>query len=212
MTEVLTPVGAAKASPKKSSASSKTKTVRSKPNHPKTSEMVTAAISTLNDRSGSSYQAIKKYIVGTYAIDLDRLTPFIKKYLKSAVEQGDIIQTKGKGASGSFKLGAKLKAKPKKTTPSKVKKVEEKPVVKKSKATKTTSAEKKKTAAVAAKKSPVKKVSSTKVKIAVPKKTVAKTSAVKSPTKKTAKAPTSKPKAPKPKKITAKKTVKTAAK
>lgn len=211
MTEVITPVGAAKASPKKSSASSKTKIVKSKPSHPKTSEMVTAAILTLNDRSGSSYQAIKKYIVGTYVVDLDRLTPFIKKYLKSAVEQGDIIQTKGKGASGSFKLGAKLK--PKKTPPVKVKIVDEEVVAKKIKATKTTSAKKKKTAAsVAAKKSPVKKVSASKVKIAVPKKTVAKTSAAKTPSKKTAKVPTSKPKAPKPKKITSKKTVKTAAK
>ncbi|XP_039151072.1 uncharacterized protein LOC120285010 [Drosophila simulans] len=37
------------------------------------------------------------------------LAPFIKKYLKSAVVNGKLIQTKGKGASGSFKLSASAK-------------------------------------------------------------------------------------------------------
>jgi histone H1/5 len=32
------------------------------------------------------------------------LSPFIKKYLKNAVASGELLQTKGKGASGSFKL------------------------------------------------------------------------------------------------------------
>ncbi|CAH1384747.1 unnamed protein product, partial [Tenebrio molitor] len=32
--------------------------------------------------------------------------PFIKKYLKGAVASGSLVQTKGKGASGSFKLAS----------------------------------------------------------------------------------------------------------
>ncbi|GBP07979.1 Histone H1 [Eumeta japonica] len=55
---------------------------KAKPTHPKTSEMVNNAIRELKERSGSSLQAIKKYIAAQY-------------------------KTKGKGASGSFKLESK---------------------------------------------------------------------------------------------------------
>ncbi|GBO09466.1 hypothetical protein AVEN_128883-1 [Araneus ventricosus] len=47
----------------------------------------------------------QKYI-REYKVDIDRLTPFIRKYLKSAVAAGTLVQTKGKGANGSFKLSA----------------------------------------------------------------------------------------------------------
>lgn len=72
--------------------------------HPKTSEMVNVAIGTLKDRKGSSLQAIKKYIAGHYVVDVQRLSPFIRKYLKSAVEKNIIVQTAGNGAAGRFKL------------------------------------------------------------------------------------------------------------
>lgn len=77
---------------------------KAKPTHPKTSEMVNNAIKEMKERSGSSLQAIKKYIAAQYKVDAEKLAPFIRKYLKSAVESGALIQTKGKGASGSFKL------------------------------------------------------------------------------------------------------------
>ncbi|XP_013139166.1 PREDICTED: histone H1B-like, partial [Papilio polytes] len=83
---------------------------KAKPTHPKTSEMVTSAIKELKERSGSSLQAIKKYIAAQYKVDAEKLAPFIRKYLKSAVESGALIQTKGKGASGSFKLESKSAA------------------------------------------------------------------------------------------------------
>ena len=51
-------------------------------------------------------QAIKKYIAANYKVDSEKLSPFIKKYLKAAVISGELVQTKGKGASGSFKLAA----------------------------------------------------------------------------------------------------------
>jgi hypothetical protein len=73
--------------------------------------MVGNAIRSLKERGGSSLQAIKKYIAANYKVDSEKLSPFIKKYLKSAVASGELVQTKGKGASGSFRLAA---AKPEK--------------------------------------------------------------------------------------------------
>lgn len=105
------------------------------PTHPTTSVMVTTAIKTLKERGGSSLQAIKKYIAANYKVDVDRLAPFIKKFLRSAVTSGALIQTKGQGANGSFKLSAAKKAekpvkKAKKPAAKKVKKAA-KPAAKK---------------------------------------------------------------------------------
>ena len=84
----------------------KVKNPRSKPSHPPTSDMVNNAIKGLKERGGSSLQAIKKYVAANYKVGAERVAPFIKKYLKSAVASGVLVQTKGKGASGSFKLAA----------------------------------------------------------------------------------------------------------
>lgn len=111
----LSAPAAANVSPKvkksKAVVSGGVKKPKTKPNHPPTSEMVNNAIQNLKERSGSSLQAIKKYISANYKIDADKLSPFIKKYLKSAVTGGQLVQTKGKGASGSFKLSKPPKAK-----------------------------------------------------------------------------------------------------
>ncbi|XP_058791626.1 histone H1B-like [Phymastichus coffea] len=92
---------ARKAAPRAATASKP----RAKLSHPRTAEMVDAAIAALKEKGGSSLQAIKKYISGTYAVDAEKLSPFIKKYLKSGVVANKLVQTKGKGASGSFRLG-----------------------------------------------------------------------------------------------------------
>lgn len=134
-TAAVIPSGAAVASAKKAAAkSAAAKKPRVKTNHPRTAEMVDAAIVALKEKGGSSLQAIKKYISATYVIDAEKLSPFIKKYLKSGVVAKKLVQTKGKGASGSFRLGGgdgavvvkrtvakktgvkKTSAKPKKTT------------------------------------------------------------------------------------------------
>jgi len=60
----------------------------------------------LNEPNGSSLRAIKKYIAANYAVDTEQLSPFIKDYLKTAVAARELVQTTGKGASGSFKLAA----------------------------------------------------------------------------------------------------------
>ncbi|XP_070553141.1 histone H1-like [Ptychodera flava] len=103
------PAAPAPKSPKKA------KKPRAPAGHPKTMEMIVAAIGNLKERNGSSLQAIKKYVAGNYKVDIEKITPFIRRALKAGVTKGDLVQTKGKGASGSFKLNPKAKAeKPKK--------------------------------------------------------------------------------------------------
>ncbi|XP_037708081.1 histone H1-like [Drosophila subpulchrella] len=110
------------------SAAPKVKRAAAPPSHPPTQQMVDASIKNLKERGGSSLLAIKKYITATYKCDAQKLAPFIKKYLKSAVVNGKLIQTKGKGASGSFKLSASAKKDPKPKPASAEKKVKSKKV------------------------------------------------------------------------------------
>lgn len=101
----------------------KAKKSSSKRSHPPTSVLVNGAIRALKERRGSSLQAIKKYIAANNKVDADKLAPFIKKYLKNAVAGGKLVQTKGNGASGSFKLAALAETpKPKKANKSDAKK------------------------------------------------------------------------------------------
>ena len=57
-----------------SSALTKTKS-RSGRAHPSVASMVTTAIDTLDERNGTSLQAIKKFIFTNYKVDLVRLNP-----------------------------------------------------------------------------------------------------------------------------------------
>ena len=181
----------AAAAPAKKAAPKKPKVA---PAHPPVAEMVTAAITALKDRKGSSLAAIKKYVAGNYKVDMDRIAPFIRRFLKAAVEKGALKQTKGTGAAGSFKLGEQPKPPKKEKVAKKPKAVAKKPKTPK-KAAKKPAAKKavKKTPKKAAKKP---KAASAK-KAAKPKKTVAKkpkAAAKKSPKK----AAAAKPKAKKP--------------
>ena len=116
----------------------KAKKPAKKADHPSTAAMVVAAITALKDRKGSSLAAIKKYIAANYKVDVAKLAPFVRRFLKKAVADGKLAQVKGTGASGSFKL-AKVekpkkvkKPKAKKPAAKKVKKVK-KPAAKKAK-------------------------------------------------------------------------------
>jgi hypothetical protein len=170
---------------KKSSA----KKPRVKPVHPRTSEMVANAISSLKERGGSSLQAIKKYIAANYKVDSEKLSPFIKKYLKSAVASGELVQTKGKGASGSFKLAAAKSEKPVASVA---------PPRGRGRGGASTGPKEKKPRAVKGKAKSPKKVA---VKKTSDKKRASPAKPKKSPSKakKAAKVPTKKPKAPRPK-------------
>lgn len=175
----------------------KVKNPKSKPSHPPTSEMVVGAIKGLKERGGSSLQAIKKYVAANYKVEADKVAPFIKKYLKTAVASGSLVQTKGKGASGSFKLASAQIGEKKKSSPGKGKKSgsNDKPkttTVKKSPAAGKLKKEKKSASVSKAKKESAS---------AAAKKKLAAASKSKSPSKakKSKPGPTKKPKAPIPK-------------
>jgi len=81
---------------------------------PPMSEMIPAAIRKLRDnsRKGSSLAAIKGIIAEEWGVDIKAQAPRIKKVILGAVERKEIIQTKGKGASGRFTVpGLKIKKK-----------------------------------------------------------------------------------------------------
>ena len=158
------------ATPKKAAA----KAVK-KPEHPPVASMVNAAITNLKDRKGSSLAAIKKYIAANYKVDVAKLAPFIRRFLKKAVADGKLNQVKGSGASGSFKL-VKVVAEKKAKKPAAAKKTPKKAAAPK-KAKKAATPKKAKKAATPKKEKKAKKPAAAK-----PKKPKAK-KAVKSPKK-----------------------------
>ena len=85
-----------------------------KAEHPPVATMVMDAVTALKDRKGSSLAAIKKHIAANNKVDVARIAPFIRKFLKKAVADGKLVQPKGTGAAGSFKLGKVKEEKPKK--------------------------------------------------------------------------------------------------
>lgn len=154
--------------------------------HPKYIDMVKAAIVALKERNGSSRQAIEKYIKANYKVG-DGVGTHLKLALKRGVEAKVLVQVKGTGASGSFKVNKELKeAKPKK--PAK-KPAAKKPAAKKPAAKKPAA---KKPAAKAAAKNPAakkvtKKPAAKKATKPAAKKPAAKKPAAKKVTKKPAK-------------------------
>uniref|UniRef100_UPI0037E7AAE6 histone H1-like isoform X2 n=1 Tax=Semicossyphus pulcher TaxID=241346 RepID=UPI0037E7AAE6 len=157
---------------------------------PSVNELIVKAVSASKERSGVSAAAVKKALsAGGY--DVEKNKARVKTAIKSLVTKGVLVQTKGTGASGSFKMSKKTEVKAKKP----VKKGA--PKAKKPAAKKPAADKKPKTAAAkkpaAAKKSPKK----------VKKPAVAK-KAAKSP-KKAAKSPKKKAAKPKAKKAAPKK-------
>ena len=80
--------------------------------HPTYAQMISAAILTLKDRTGSSRQAIAKYVCANYKVDADKAAVHLRRALKKGVEEGVFKKAKesGKGA-GSYKLVEKAKKK-----------------------------------------------------------------------------------------------------
>merc|ERR1711915_809766 len=99
--------------------------------HPKYIDMIVSAIESLKERTGSSRQAILKYICANYKVDPNKAVVHVRMALKRGVEAGTIKTAKesGKGA-GSFKLGEKA-VKPKKPVSKKL--IDKKPAPKKAK-------------------------------------------------------------------------------
>merc|ERR1712087_673611 len=128
--------------------------------HPKYSVMIAAAIAALKDRTGSSRQAILKYICANYKVDAAKAGQHLRMALKAGIKKGTLKMAKesGKGA-GCFKLvkvekPKKVKAvKPKKPAAKKAKK----PAAKKPAAAKPKAAAKKPAAKKPAAKKPAAK-------------------------------------------------------
>ena len=93
-------------SPKKTVAKKPAAKPKAPAEHPKYNEMISAAIAALKERNGSSRQAIAKYIKAHYKVG-ENFDVHVKMALKRGVTNGSLIQTKGSGASGSFKLAKK---------------------------------------------------------------------------------------------------------
>ncbi|CAM4464856.1 histone H1-like [Lepidochelys kempii] len=180
--------------PKKAAGGSKAR----KPPGPSVTELITKAVSASKERKGLSLAALKK-VLAAGGYDVEKNNSRIKVGLKSLVSKGVLVQTKGTGASGSFKLNKKpgeIKEKAPKKKPA------AKP--KKAAAKKPASAAKKPKKAAVAKKSPkkVKKPAGSAVKKAVKSPKKVKAAKPKKTTKSPAKAV--KPKAAKPKPTKAK--------
>ena len=128
-------------------------------NHPTYAEMISAAILSLKDRTGSSRQAIAKYVCANYQVDADKAAFHLRRALKKGLEDGvfKTARQSGKGA-GSFRLVEKKKKKPavKKAKPS-----SKKSAVDAAKKAKSSAKKKPAVKAVAAKKSKAGKKSGT---------------------------------------------------
>ncbi|KAG6459126.1 histone H1 [Manduca sexta] len=99
---------------KKKTPKSPTEEVLADNNKKTTKVMIHEALKELKSRKGVSTYAIKKFIIEKYKLNAEKINYLVNKQLKSGVEDGSILQTKGVGATGSFKL-APVKDKPKKT-------------------------------------------------------------------------------------------------
>lgn len=107
MSAVAAPAPAKKAAPKKAKAPAA---------HPKYSEMISQAVTSLKERGGSSRQAILKYIMANFKVgdNVNSINSHLKMALRAGVKNNSLKQSKGTGASGSFKVGeVKKAAKPK---------------------------------------------------------------------------------------------------
>ncbi|XP_059966471.1 histone H1.4-like [Mesoplodon densirostris] len=109
------PVTSAEKTPVKEKARKSAGAVKRKTSRPPVSELITKAVAASKECSGVSLAALKKALAaGGY--DVEKNNSRIKLGLKSLVSKGTLVQTKGTGASGSFKLNKKSdtgEAKPK---------------------------------------------------------------------------------------------------
>ncbi|KAK2882323.1 hypothetical protein Q8A73_022833 [Channa argus] len=184
-------------SPKKKAAS------RPKKEGPSLPKLIVSAVAESKERKGTSLAALKK-LLAAKGVDVTKANKRINITVTKLVTQGTLTQTKGTGASGSFKIAKK---EPKAAKPAKKVVKKKAPVKAKKPSTKKPAAAKKPKAA-AAKKPAAAKKSPKKVK----KPAAAVKKSAKSP-KKAAKSPKKVPKkAPAAKKAPVKKAAKPAAK
>ncbi|TRY54434.1 hypothetical protein DNTS_023702 [Danionella cerebrum] len=152
----------------------KKKATKAKKPGPSVSDLIVKTVAASKERKGVSLAALKKALAGS-GYDVEKNNSRVKIALKSLVKKGALVQTKGTGASGSFKVSKKPAAKkPTKKVVTKPKK----PAAKKA-AVKVAKPKKAAVKKAAPKKSPKKKVKAAKPKAAKPKAAKAKKTASK---------------------------------
>ena len=98
------------AAPAPAKAAKKKAAPRPKKTGPSVAELVVKAVSASKERSGVSLAAVKKALAaGGY--DVEKNKARVKIAIKSLVTKGTLVQVKGTGASGSFKMNKKAAAK-----------------------------------------------------------------------------------------------------
>ena len=194
----IAPASPAAAAAAPAKATKKKTAVKAKNAGPSVSELIVKTVSASKERSGVTVPSMKKALAAD-GYNVEKNNSRVNTTIKALVLKGTLIQVKGAGASGSFKINKEVKAK--------------KPAVKKAAAPKAKKPAVKKPAA--AKKTTPKKVKKTAVKKATPKKVKKPVAAKKVAPKKVVKSPkkAAKPVAKKTpvKKATKPKTVKKAA-
>uniref|UniRef100_A0A8C5QG57 H15 domain-containing protein n=1 Tax=Leptobrachium leishanense TaxID=445787 RepID=A0A8C5QG57_9ANUR len=119
--------GPKKKQPKKAAGAKKS----SKASCPSVSELIVKAVSASKERSGVSLPALKKVLSGC-GYDVEKNNSRLKLALKALVTKETLVQVKGSGASGSFKLHKKqAEGKTKTATPKKAPAKVKKPAPKK---------------------------------------------------------------------------------
>uniref|UniRef100_A0A672FWJ7 Histone H1 n=1 Tax=Salarias fasciatus TaxID=181472 RepID=A0A672FWJ7_SALFA len=97
------PAAAPAASPAKPKAAKKKSAPKKARTGPSVSELIVKAVAASKERNGVSLAALKKNLAaGGY--DVDKNKARVKTAVKSLVAKGTLVQTKGTGASGSFKM------------------------------------------------------------------------------------------------------------
>ena len=170
------------AAPKATKVASK---ARVAPSHPTFAVMITQAITALKERTGSSRQAILKYVCANNKVDANIAQAYVNKTLKKMFEANILLAggAVGRKGAGSYKLAVKQK-----TAVVKKKVAAKKPAVKKTgkkSAAKKAAAKKPAAKKAAAKKPAVKKAAAKKPAAKKPavKKAAAKKPAPKTPAK-----------------------------
>uniref|UniRef100_A0A665W5R7 Histone H1 n=1 Tax=Echeneis naucrates TaxID=173247 RepID=A0A665W5R7_ECHNA len=103
MAEVAPAPAAAAAPPK---AAKKKAAPKAKKPGPSLGELIVKAVAASKERNGVSLAALKKALAAE-GYDVDKNKARVKTAIKGLVAKGTLVQTKGTGASGSFKINKK---------------------------------------------------------------------------------------------------------
>ncbi|XP_061763378.1 uncharacterized protein LOC133557149 [Nerophis ophidion] len=120
----------APAAPAPSKAVKKKKTTKTAKGGPSVSQLITEAVAKSKERKGVSLASLKNSLSAA-GYDVEKNKARIKIAVRKLVAKDVLVQTKGTGASGSFKMNKASEAKPKKA-PAKAQSAAKKPAAKKS--------------------------------------------------------------------------------